>query len=351
MDVIKGAAEAVKIAGAVTGKSESEPLPNGRRYRHWSFYLLLSGAVMGAVATVALIITTAVTSLFLLIPAIIMAAALFVTDLIGAFYIRKFDRFKELGDYVQIMSDKIKELSGYVKNLEKINKELKGVRVDLEHNLEEDTKVWDEGVDKLKKERKEIEILSDKLEVSTKKLKKMEELYANLQNAVNLFSNKVVDLNENKNAIDGKVNELANKVTDAGKVLESFNNENEEFDENNVLYKELNNANVAFLQKFKEQLDKIFTMHYSAKELQETLERQGKALQKVSTEISASLDTISTLEAEEVRLTKESERILRKVGKAGKIIDDLKKATEPTPVIPPPKAHAAKKGSHGKRKK
>ena len=82
------------------------------------------------------------------------------SKLVGAFYIRRFDRFNELEDYVSVMSNKIVQMSHYIQDLKKINKELGDASEDFEDNLQEDIEVWEHGYNKVKKEAEEIEKLT-----------------------------------------------------------------------------------------------------------------------------------------------------------------------------------------------
>jgi methyl-accepting chemotaxis protein len=306
VSVLTGAHEALKIAREVTGKnniSQQEGQLRGRRVKHWSYYLLLAGAVAGAIAGI-------IGAIISMTPLTVMGSILFVTNAVGAYYVRKFDTFNDLEDYVSVMSNSIKEMAGYIKKLKSINKELRGIGDDFEDNLEETTQVWEHGYDQIRKEAKEIEKLTKRLETTTKKLKKMEVLYSNLQDAVNIFSNNVGDLSQGANDIDDKVGQLANQVTDSKAVLEQMDEENEEFDENNELYEQLNRANIDFLDSFQKELQKIVNMHDDAIKLRDTFDEKEKSLRKIADTISTALKTIAELQKQEDKAKDKNSRLL-----------------------------------------
>lgn len=308
VSVITGAHEAVKLANKVTqkeGSSKEEGKLKGKVYRHWSYYLLLTGAIIGAAGIVA-------ASIYKLTLIIIVSSILFVTNSIGAYYVRKFATLRRLEDYVDVMTGKINDLAGYVTDLQSVVKGLGQTREDLAHNLDDTKEVWEFGYDKVHRENQRVASLTQKLELTVKKLNKMQELYANLQGAVNVFSGHVADLDGTGVRLDTKVKELADRVTGAENILNSFNTENEEFDEHNAMYDELNKANLEFLTHFQEELDKIMQLRDKVTELNKTLERQGVSLIKVSEDITQSLDRIEGVEKEEQRLKKDGAEMLVK---------------------------------------
>jgi len=325
VSVITGAHEAVKLANKITqkdGSSAKEGELKGKVYRHWSYYLLITGAFVSAAGIVAASI------LKLSIVIIISSSILFVTNTIGAYYVRKFATLRQLEDYVDVMTTKINDLAGFVTNLQEILKELGQTRADLTHNLDETKEVWEFGYDKVHNENLRVAVLTEKLELTVKKLNKMQELYANLQEAVNLFSNHVADLSGHGAQMGEKVKQLADNVTGAGNILESFNSENEEFDEHNAMYDNLNRANLEFLTHFQSELDKIMQLQTSVNELNKALERQGISLVKVSEDITHSLDRIEIVEKEEQRLNQDGGELL---SKTKKLIETLNTLTATIP--------------------
>lgn len=293
MTVITNAQEAIRIANSIQGTTQSIVANTKKRFKHWSFYVLLLSSAGGAVA----VVVASVMSIYTLIVAGVILCA---TNALGAFIVRKLDGCEDLAGCVDVMATKIRELALYVKEMQKVNEDLKGVRKDLNNNLKEDIRVWEHGYSEVKKSADQIQNLTNQLDITTKKLKITEELYANLQNAVNKFSNHVVDLNENNKSIDQKVSKLAGKVTDAQVILDSLNDKNANFDENNEIYEKHNNANIAFLERFEQELSKIFSLQTGAKEFRETLEKQGNALEKVSMDINSSLEKIEKLNNNEI---------------------------------------------------
>lgn len=312
VSVLTGAHEALKIAKDVTGKTSNVTMQEGqlrgRRVKHWSYYLLVAGAIGGGIAGI-------IGAIISMTPLTVMGSILFVTNAIGAYYVRKFDTFNDLEDYVSVMSNSIKEMASYIKRLKAINKELKGIGDDFEDNLEQTTEVWEHGYDRVRKEAKEIERLTKRLEVTTKKLKKMEVLYANLQDAVNIFSNQVCDLNKGATDIDDTVEQLANQVTDSKAVIDKMNEENDEFDENNELYDQLNEANLEFLSGFQKELEKIMNMHEDAILIRDTLDEKEKSLRKVADTIATALKTISELQKQETEMKDKNSRLLEQADK------------------------------------
>ena len=87
MSVITSASKALKVANELTGSqgtSSNTGVHKGRTFKHWSFYVLLGGGLVGLVATIAASILT-------MYPLIACGVVLFVTSSVGAYYIRKFD--------------------------------------------------------------------------------------------------------------------------------------------------------------------------------------------------------------------------------------------------------------------
>lgn len=317
--VVTGAYEAVKLANRVTGKSDPESQIgnlNGRRVRHWSYYLLLGASMIGGAAAIAAAIVG-------ITPIIISGAIVFVTNGIGAYYVRKFDTFKELEDYVEVMSEKINEMSQYITRLQKVNRDLRQTADDLDENLDETIEVWEHGYDNIKSEADEIKRLTARLEVTTKKLKVMEEMYCKLQDGLNSFSNEVINLTQNRKDIDDRVAEWANQVKGSQVVLESLNSKNEDFDEQNAIYDELNKANLAFLIELQTELKQFLQLHADAKDLTQTLEHQGDVLTRVSEQIAESLREIGELENEEKQVKEDGRKLLRKTEKLTKALTKL----------------------------
>ncbi len=321
VSVLTGAHEALKIAKDVTGKKDDVTMQEGqlrgRRAKHWSYYLLVAGAIGGGIAGV-------VGAIISMTPLTVMGSILFVTNAIGAYYVRKFDTFNDLEDYVSVMSNSIKEMASYVKRLKSINQELRGIGDEFENNLEQTTEVWEHGYEEVRREAKEIERLTQRLEMTTKKLKKMESLYANLQDAVNIFSNQVGELNQGATEIDDTVGLLASQVTDSKAVIEKMNEENDEFDEHNALYDDLNHANLEFLSGFQKELEKIMNMHEDAILIRDTLDEKEKSLRKVADTIATALETIASLQKQENAMKDKNSRILEQ---ADKLTDAMQQVT------------------------
>lgn len=313
--VVTGAFEAVKLANKVTGSKDSDSKIGdlkGRKVRHWSYYLLLTGAALGVAAIVA-------ASILKIILLIVCGSILFVTNGIGAYYVRKFETFKELEDYVEVMTTKINELYDYLMQFKRVNRELKQTADELDENLDETVEVWEHGYNSIKSEAAEIDSLTTRLEITTKQLKKMEEMYQTLQKGLNNFSNEIVVMTENRKDINDKVSDLANQVTGAKDVLTSINSEKDKIEENNALYDQLNKKYLEFLEELQKELKAFLLLHADAQNLTQTLGKQGDALVKVNDQIADSLKKIEDMGAEvqvvETKVQKDGAKLLRKTEK------------------------------------
>lgn len=288
LETLLGAKEAIRKVGEITGKKEEVGELKGRKVNHWSFYLLCSGAAVGGLAAV----IAAVIGVY---SVVVSGAILFVSNAVGAYYVRKFNTFTQLEDYIKILSKKIDEMEVYVKGLKKVYKGLKNLHGDFEDNLEDSEEIWKNGYEEIHKESEKISELNKKLALTTSKLKSMEKLYANLQDAVNLFSNEVIDLNMGAEKMENNLSEFANQVEGSKSILELFDEENEEFDENNEEYQKLNKANLLFLASFQKELKTVVGMQKSALELQEELDEKEVNIKKMSEEVALSIQTLEKL--------------------------------------------------------
>jgi chromosome segregation ATPase len=327
--VLTMAHEAIKTANELTGKktaSGQEVVHNGRRYKHWSFYLLTIGAAVG-------VVTLIVASILKIYPLIVCGALLFITNALGAYYVQKFDTLHDLEDYVEVMSEKIKDLSSNIKELKEVNKGLKETHDKLQTNLKETKVVWEDGAKGVKSEADKIGELTKRLETTQKKLASMQYLYENLQNAVKSFSGEVSSLGSTSTQFTENTKKFAGKVSDAKEVLKTFDKENEEFDENNVLFDKLNKANLEFLNSFKLELGKIAALRKEADGLKAALEEKGGKLFLATKELSEQLARQEKINKERKQLIEEAERHRLKLealkAEFAKMAEELKKQQTP----------------------
>lgn len=325
MSVVLGAAEALKFAketvGDTVGEVSVEGEMGGRRYRHWSFWVLTGGATVGAVAAVAAFIFSA--------QAIIWSGVfLFITNAIGAHYIRKFDTLRELEDYVDLMAKKIKDLATAVLDLKRINLELSSTADKLAENRRKTGEVWEEGEEKIGQKADELEKVARKLEETEKKLEKVKEMYDNLQKALLAFSSEVGKLEGHGTQFEVKLKEMAQSISSTVHVLEGLDSEDKEFDELNEAYNKLNEANLKFLGEFQGEIGKVLDLFGQADRIRAILEAKSEQLAKISQEFGSHLTRLEELEKKEAGLDEEASKVSRTTDVLTKLIDTLSKGND-----------------------
>lgn len=280
-----GAHEALNVANEVLGNKNDPREVNlgGRRYRHWSFYLLLLGATAGAVT----IIVASILTIYTLIAA---GVILFVTNAIGAYYVRKFDRFRELEDYVNILNSRIHEMADQVKTLKHVKDELNGTATALDNNVKETEKVWDKGAKDVRKQAEELEKTRVKLVETEKRLRTYQGLYENLSKSVGAFSNNVADFNAGNKVFDAHIEKLTDEVAKHREVVDSLHAADAEIDKDTDIYQRLNEANVAFLNDFQRQLAKIGSFHEDAKTIRADLDKRTQQVQAANMMVTKALE-------------------------------------------------------------
>ncbi|MCB1113052.1 MAG: hypothetical protein H7A37_09680 [Chlamydiales bacterium] len=134
------AKEAVKVIKRAIGDDKTEEEVSnyqGRNYKHWSYYLLVTGAIVGA-ATAIIAAIIGITTL------IVAGAALFVCNAIGAYYIARFDTYNDLEDLADILTKKVRQLADHVLNFEKLNQREEELNDQHEEFIEDDKLLNDE---------------------------------------------------------------------------------------------------------------------------------------------------------------------------------------------------------------
>lgn len=291
---IVGAHEALNVANEVLDKKadRKEAELGGRKYRHWSFYLLLLGATAGAIT----VIVASILTIYTLIAA---GAILFVTNAIGAYYVRKFDQLRDLEDYVNILSDRVHQMAGQVKTLRQLKDELNGTAKVLDQNVKDTAKVWDKGAADVKKQAEELNKTRIKLEETEKRLRTYQGLYENLSKSVGAFSNNVANFNEGNKVFDAHIGKLTDEVAKHQEVVATLHAADVEMDKDLDVYKRLNEANMAFLTDFQQQLKKIGSFHDDAATLSKTIERRAQQVHEASIVVREALDKVIKLSKEE----------------------------------------------------
>ena len=320
MSVILGAAEALQFAketvGDAVGEVSVEGEMGGRRYRHWSFWVLAAGATVGAVAAIAAFIFSVQTIIW-------SGAFIFVTNAIGAYYIRKFDTLRELEDYVDFMAKKIKILANLVLDLKRINQGLASTADKLEENRHKTDDLFREEEEKINQQASAFEKTAKKLEETEKKLEKVKEMYDNLQKGVLEFSKEVSKLEGHGEQFELKLKAMAESIGSSMKVLEGLDAEDKEFDELNEVYNRLNEANLRFLGEFQGELGKVFNLFSEADKIRVILESRSEQLSKISHEFGSHLDRLEDLERRESGLAKDAATVGKTTEVLAKLIETL----------------------------
>lgn len=311
VSVLADAHAALKIAGDVTGKksdlTDKEGESFGRRFRHWSHYVLIVGAVGGAVVAV-------VASIISMIPLAIVGGLFCLTNAIGAYYVGRFDQFKDLEGYVSELAASIKEMDGYIKQYKFLNQELKEVGDGMESNLHEAKKVWDEGSGKVEKQEERIAQLEAQLEATMKKEKTWETLYVNLHNALDGFSHQVVGLGQNAGEINEAADEIARQFADSKAVVEAIHKGDEEMDDNNEMYEKLNQANISNLSNLQKELEKMIKMGKDASQIIDDKGKSQKEFKGTVDEMAEERKKIAELLEKERKANEKSSQAMKEAG-------------------------------------
>lgn len=317
-DIALGAHEALNTANEVLGNKldPKEVIVEGRKYRHWSFYFLLLGATAGAVAT----LVASILTIYTLIAA---GVILFVTNSVGAYYIRKFDQLRDLEDYVNILSVRIHEMADQVKTLKGLKNELNDTANKLDQNVKDTVKVWNKGAADVKKQTDDLDKTRLKLEETEKRLRIYRDLYENLSKSVGAFSNNVADFNTSNKLFDNKISKLTDEVAKHQEVVNSLHRVDVEMDKNAEVYKNLNQANMAFLKSFQDQLIKISSYRHEAEALRETIEKRSKSVHEASIIVRDALERVIQLSKEEEKQNAQFEKQVEIINQFQKQIGEL----------------------------
>jgi len=281
--VLTGAHEALKLANHVTGKKDSlvlqEGKQRGRSGRHWSYKVQVAGAITGALVGV-------VAAIAGLIPLAIISAILFVTNAIGAYYVRKFDLMNDLEDYVDEMARRINEMAGHITELKQVNKNLEQVNLRIGHNIDRTKTVFDDGVKRTENELSELADLQKKYDHTLESLQRVSEMYADLQNSVNAFSNEVGALSQGKNELSDEVNRLAGHVTSGADILRAVDAEGDDLGALVAQMDANNAANAQFLNRITREIERLVTLLNEAQSLRATLDNKGGVVLRAAEELN-----------------------------------------------------------------
>ena len=288
---LMGAHQALNAANETLGRQKEKPLI-GRRFSHWSFYALLTGTLVGAIGIIA-------ASVLAMYPLIAAASLLFVSNALGAYYIRKFDRLRDLEDYVNILSQRIQEMATQLKTLQQTKEELQHTAADLDKNVQKTVKVWDKGASDVQKQAQELEKTREKLVETEKMMRTYRDLYQNLSKSVGKFSTNVAEFNKSSQVFDQHIDNLSQKVAARQQVIDQLHNVDEELDKDMKSYEDLNKANLKFLTSFQQQLSNIQAFHKNAQELKESIEKKAEQVDKASAKAAEALKGLETIAVQE----------------------------------------------------
>jgi hypothetical protein len=319
MSALIQAKEALDLAQNVLEKKDPsiEGDLKGRRVRHWSFFLLISGAAIG--------VGTLIGAIIIGVYAIATVCfVLFATNSIGAFFIRRFDTLRNLEDYVTVMADRIKQLTATVTSLRDVRFSLEESHHKFKNNRERTRKVWQEGAIELKNKTEELAQTTALLVETQEKLVKTEDLYRSVKDVLLLFSQEVLHLTNAGGVMGTHLIGLKEKVEGLVHTVAHLDLENIEFDRQTTLYNDLNQANLTFLKGLKEEMVHMEALASQAKELKAILETKAPLFTRVSEDFERYLMRIEEIVREEKSLQGQEEQF---VIQTKAIIEALKQAS------------------------
>ena len=143
--------------------------PAPGRTRHWSTFVLIGGAALGVVYIIIGIVAT--------LPSLwIPGGFLFFTNAVGAYYTKKFALYKQLEDYLKILTKQLSSLRDTALLLKKNNIELTDTANKLQKTIDETPGIFKKGAEEVEGKAKELDVTVKKLADAEAKLAKYEHL-------------------------------------------------------------------------------------------------------------------------------------------------------------------------------
>ncbi len=299
-----------QMEASIVGRLE-EPVEegslNGRKFVHWSYYMLAASAVVQTTVSVALLVIGST-------PLGVIGCVVSLTMLIGAYQLKELSIAYTLRKHLKLMAEKIDELENLVKVLRKINKNLSEIKNEFVKSLQQADKIiakqkseFDQTLldyDKLLVKYKETQALSLRLKEMIDKsanhlglsMKESQAINAALQKNTEEWAMRYKYLQQ-KNA------KLAEEIKVATGVMTGLVREAQESENKLVFYERLTNelkaANVQLIMK------------------QDELTRQISILSRISNNAFVNVDSL-------VKKELEIQELKEKVDKLNRAITELR---------------------------
>ncbi|MBA3604213.1 MAG: hypothetical protein H0W50_11390 [Parachlamydiaceae bacterium] len=248
--------------------------------KHWSYYVLAGGCLIGAIIAVAgLILQNGFQ--------VLSGCILLITNGIGAYYNKKFSNLTTLGTLVNLLTLKVKETAKELGALKQINNEFTAANDTLKKKISEVKKIFDKGKSKLDDKIKELQKVEESLKETERKMEVLNLLYEKLKKSTHLFSVEMQELidrslhfKETGEQFKGEVDRFDGENEELKIMIKNFDGENSEFAEEN-------NQLAIFNDSFTTQLQQMKKMSEDDRRVQMDLQKEIEQLNRSSAEISS----------------------------------------------------------------
>jgi chromosome segregation ATPase len=224
-----------ELEASLNTQKNSVNLPAGQgRTRHWSTYVLLSGAALGVAYVVIGVVVTS--------PAIwVPGAIIVITNSIGAYYTKKFAMYKQLEDYLKILTQRLNSIKDTVLALKSDNKALSESAKELQDTIKKSGILDKKGAKELEDKAAQLNAATDKLKVQDDRLEKtlaesqavkkqltdLQAIFAMNRQQIDALTQKVTDLTQEVNALTQTKNDMEKDITELRTQNTQYKNNNE----------------------------------------------------------------------------------------------------------------------------
>lgn len=206
---------------------------NGRSYTHWSYYIFMTGTVVGLVALVAAAILTN----YIIITA---GSAFFLFNALASYYIKKFSLFKNLDDQVKKITSEMQQYKDRNQELEKLNDALTKIDKNMSLVPGKFAKVIKDGDKEIDEDIKNIKDLTAQLKSSEQELSQIAIVAVDINNSLGAIGTETNRLSDNENNLHKSLELLLEDINKLQKTITTFRAEVETLSGQTVIYTRLN---------------------------------------------------------------------------------------------------------------
>ncbi len=303
--------EAQKVLGLKASSKTTASEQSVWRGKHWSYYVLVGGCLVGAVIAVAGLIQQNGFH-------ILSGCILFITTGIGAYYNKKFANLTTLGTLVNLLTLKVKETAKELRDLKQINNDFSIANDTLKIDIAKVNKAFGEGKTKLDDKINELQKVEESLKETERKMEILNLLYEKMKTSTHFFSvemQQMIDqslhFKETGKELRGEVDKFDGENDEFKVMIKNFDGENSEFVEENKQLAKFNDTFTVQLQQMKK-------MSEDDRKVQMDLMKEIEQLSKNSEEIRSTSHEIEKAQAKAEKKDQKLESLLKE-------LDELKK--------------------------